>query len=468
MGVKMINNRVFKISLIFLSFVFIFSQVHAAVINVPADEPTIQAGIDSAKEGDTVLVADGTYRGEGNVNLTFLGKQIIVKSANGPEETIIDCQSILNTRGFIFQNQETNDVVLEGFTIMNGNHEDRGGIYCINSSPTIKNCHILSNRGGIYCRTSDAKIIDSKISNNHSGAGVSFRNHAEKDAEHKNGQINRPSLINCIVSENKNSGISCFEGASVEIIDCIVSKNKNRGIAISDFFSSVRIRYSQILQNAGGIKITEYAGLDIADSIIKQNGAGNGGGIYCSPTSRMNVVGCVIAENKAAEGGGIAVYSSFGHAKISYCTITKNTAHVRGGGVYASLRGSPFRCSKSIIWGNTSKGTHPEFFGSGPTISISSCDLRNGLEGFGEGWAEFIFYDEDNIDEDPLFVNADIGNYRLRPNSPAITMGATAPREKQEEEEVEDLEEKEDFIEKSLSVNSAGKRIVKWADLKRK
>lgn len=303
------------------------TTIFAAVIHVPADQPTIQLGIDAAENGDTVLVADGTYSGAGNVNIDFLGKQIIVKSENGPEATIVDCQSIPNTRGFIFQNEETNDVVLEGFTITNGTM--RGGIYCTNSAPTIKSCYILSNRGGIYCVDSNPKIIGSKISNNNSVAGVSFWGHPEKDYD--DGKVNRPSLINCIISENENAGISSFDGASVEIIDCKVYKNGRRGI-VCNLFASAHIKYCEILQNTGGgIECSEYAGVTITDSIIKQNTAENGGGIYCSPTSRLKVIGCVIAENIATEsGGGIDVISTFGHATITYCTITRNSANIRG------------------------------------------------------------------------------------------------------------------------------------------
>jgi len=42
-----------------------------AAIYVPKDVPTIQQAVDSAKEGDRIVVADGEYSGPGNRDIRF-------------------------------------------------------------------------------------------------------------------------------------------------------------------------------------------------------------------------------------------------------------------------------------------------------------------------------------------------------------------------------------------------------------
>ena len=70
-------RRIWLFLIVFLTVPGICS---GAVIRVPQDQPTIQAGIDAAVDGDTVLVADGTYTGSGNKNIDFNGKAITVSS----------------------------------------------------------------------------------------------------------------------------------------------------------------------------------------------------------------------------------------------------------------------------------------------------------------------------------------------------------------------------------------------------
>ena len=88
----------------------------AAIIHVPGDYPDIKSGMNAAQNGDTVLVADGTYTGRNNKNIEVVGKQFTLMSENGLEHCVID--GGFDGR-FLRLSTIPQDTVIQGFTIRN-------------------------------------------------------------------------------------------------------------------------------------------------------------------------------------------------------------------------------------------------------------------------------------------------------------------------------------------------------------
>jgi nitrous oxidase accessory protein NosD len=115
-------------------------------VDATGDAATIQAGIDSAAAGDTVLVGPGTYF----ENLSVVNKDIRLLGEGGPEATIVDGSHRLDS--VIYMSGQLRTLLIEGFTITGGvGHYQNsttggGGIYLDNgASPTIRNNHIVGN-----------------------------------------------------------------------------------------------------------------------------------------------------------------------------------------------------------------------------------------------------------------------------------------------------------------------------------
>ena len=231
-----------------LFFILMFSISSTAdTIHVPDEQPTIQAGIDAAATGDTVLVADGHYTGDGNRDIDFKGKAITVRSESGSDYTTINCQYL--GRGFYFHQNEDADSYLDGFTIINGAGNDGGGILCLEASPTIRKCSLLycdagDEGGGIYCDDSSPSILGCLISFSHgylaggiylTGSSPTIEDCVISDnsSSYKCGGImcegnSAPRLLNCVISGNEarlNGGVYCY-GSSPDFTDCIIMENR--------------------------------------------------------------------------------------------------------------------------------------------------------------------------------------------------------------------------------------------------
>src|SRR5579872_6811323 len=134
-------------------------------IHVPADQPSIQKAINAANNGDTVLVAPGTY----SENINFSGKAITVTSSGGAAVTIVDGGGTAPVA--TFKTNETTNSVLNGFTLRNG----VGGISILFTSPTITNNIITGNHTvcgiGIEIQGGSAMVRGNTITGNTQAGG---------------------------------------------------------------------------------------------------------------------------------------------------------------------------------------------------------------------------------------------------------------------------------------------------------
>lgn len=276
------------------------------------DAPHIQAAIDSATTGDVILLASGVYSGEGNRDLDFHGKAVVVQSRNGDAaQCVIDCEGSAAAphRGVHCHSQEGLGSQLRTVTIRNGWHEEGGGALCESaSSPIFDLCVFESNAasygGGLYC-------------NGHSS----------------------PEVTNCVFTGNAaqhhGGGIYCNQYASPLIRGCTLAGNSaTYGGAISCMLNAAPI---------------------ITLDILAANDATYGGGLSSSFNASPRLTNCTVAENTAANGGGISCASS-ASIRLESTIVAFNAT---GGSVYCSQCASAYlKCC--------------DFFQNAP-VNVPSC-----------------------------------------------------------------------------------------------
>jgi hypothetical protein len=351
--------------------------------------PTIQAGIDSAVAADTVLLADGTYTGDGNRNITFGGKTITVMSESGePQACIVDCE--YETRGFLFDSGETAQSILDGVTITRGFYvclagvdSGGGGIWCVASSPTIRNavvsnCSAEPGGGGMWCGAgSRPSLVEVVFEDNNSGGIYSVGS--------------SPDLTDVTIQRNSGGGMTCEGGAPV-LTDVVFHDNFGQGLSL-----------------VGG------SGAILTGVVFSENRSLYGaGGLYCYESS-PSVSNCTFCFNWCGMwGGDMRIQGHVSAPVVRDCTFYGNRADDAGSAIHGE--GSPV-FERLIIASND--GPEP-FWWFGDCPSLMCCDIYGNAGG---DWVGCIS-DQNGVNGNssacPSFCNAGDGDFRLCDESPCL------------------------------------------------
>ena len=215
--------------------------------------------------------------------------------------------------------------------------------------------------------------------------------------------------------------------------------------------------------NGGGMALTN-ATVNIDDCTITSNSAERGGGGLYIIKSTVTLTDCLIAGNTAGHGGGVA---SGGTLVMKNCIVRGNYAaggDLAGGGLYVG--GELTLLENCLIHGNGAGGFDDPrgsqvYFASVRDVAFNlvNCTIKGRVNGFAwnrlpptitgsiiVGSPEIFppvhdspadatvsysciegggYPGEGNINVDPLFVDPNNGDFRLKPESPCIDTGST-------------------------------------------
>jgi hypothetical protein len=388
---------------ILLSLIVVAAAVSALgaplkVREVPFPYQTIQAAIDAANDGDTIVVHPGTYTGDGNRDIDFGGKTLTVRSEDPDEDgivaaTIIDCQGSAEQphRAFIFQTNEDANSIVAGFTILNGyiridgagssdpvtpgeDGEDSmgGAISCTGTSPVIRNC-IINNcvaEGGA------------------GGAGAPGQPGVPGDPGDPNDPNDDiPAIPPTAGGPGGNAGngygggIYCDPNSGPTIFNCKFNLCNAKGGT----------------GGAGGTGGTPgdpnepNAPGGPSGSSVSEAG---GGGIYIASGSTATVTDCVFADcfsffvgGEGSWGWGGGIYYGKGYSGALTADMTACVAN-RGGGIYCGAD-SNLTISDCSISGLSS--AYSSDYGAGIycdtncLVTINQCSLTDGSAEYGAG-----------------------------------------------------------------------------------
>ena len=270
------------------------ASLMATQVKVAAGED-LQAAVNGASSGDTVLVQAGTYEG------IFTMKDGVYVSGGWNEDFTAQTEhaSILDAKanGRVL-NQTANFenlAIWDNFTIQNGKLTAADGV---------------KNIGAGVALMQKGRVINCLIQNNtFDYSGTCIGGGIGQDV----GDRNDTCAINCVVRNNQAS-----HGGGVRIrgviLNSVIEYNKTTTNAAGGMHLqggaayNCIIRFNESLKDLGGVRL--YGACDLVNCLIVGNkSAGKVGGVQAGEgNAASNIINCTIAGNEQATTGDDAVY----------------------------------------------------------------------------------------------------------------------------------------------------------------
>jgi len=368
--------------------------------------PTIQAAINAASNGWIIELANGTFTGNGNRDIDFLGKAITVRSQSGnPALCVMNVQGTATTphRGFNLHSGESNACVIGGLTIRGGYVTDDlgGAILCESASPAINDCVFIDNHAGY-------------------GGGVASL------------YPSRPSIQGCSFTTNIAEGEQGWGGAayveqgSVPFTDCTFSGNSSSGSSGAiDFYlgswNTASLIRCSFVDNAGPYDgavacqgdVQNGSELIVGDCSFVGN-SGSVGAIVLYRHGHATVTGCQFVGNIGGAQAGALYCDNYSVMAIDRCTVAGNEG-ADASGLYC------WRHSSAAV-----QNTIISFGVQGPAVGCSTsssatlgcCDVYGNAGGDWVGWIAGQYGVNGNISTDPMFCDPENGDYHIYNLSP--------------------------------------------------
>lgn len=427
---------------------------------------TVAGGIqEAAKTGAEVWVAAGTYAERITIPAFvylyggFAGTETSRESRNIPANpTILDGQGIPTV--VLSKNAGYLVSALDGFTVQNGG-VFRGNVF---PDPSWGVWGVEGRGGGIRCAVASLFISNNTVKRNSFGnpfRNADLRGHGAGIHGYQTFSIIRGNTIteNEILNTFDGRGAGLYFKLSMPSIEeNTISRNHARnGSAVYCSASIPKILRNRVEENSMYILGLVYTGsfegaitIDLSEdfliegNIIRGNIATTGAGIHVKTNLAGRIQNNVIADNIAGEpvsgggfsngmGGGIYCIlrsDAIDHHYVVNNTIVGNTAtgfQEQGGGIALSLP-PPLPPPQSpppgmlVVANNILAFNSSGIFQTLTTPMLVPTLLNNNLY---NGIGNYINLSPgpNSISADPLFLNRQGGDFRLRPNSPCIDAG---------------------------------------------